>query len=309
MAEAKGIFVCYRRDESAGYAALIADSFVTRFGEDSVFRDIDTMEPGIEFAEAIDRAVSASAVLIAVIGKNWSTASDETSQKRLENPDDWVRREIAMALERELRVIPVLLPGASMPSEEELPDELAPLARRNAMELHDAIWREEVERLMNTIAKHLGRELVNREEALEAEVARLQEQVAHLQTASEEAHSQLDYELSRGRLSRPRTGGMKPLVAAAIPLITAVGSWITTGTLTALELSLVITGLVTALVVVIVPSQVGAFASSKAVAAAMTPVVSTLIQGFVIREPELTTAVVGLLTAVLMYFVQPPADT
>ncbi len=111
---------------------------------------------------------------------------------------------------------------------------------------------------------------------------------------------------------RPRSGGMKPVVAAAIPVLTAVGSYITTGTLNTPELSLAITGLVTALVVVIVPPQVGAFASSKAVAAALTPLVSALIQGFVtgsFSKPELTTAIVGLLTAALMYFVQPKGDT
>jgi TIR domain len=196
--ETKGIFICYRRDESAGYAGRIGDSFVAHFGEDSVFRDIDTLEPGIEFAEAIDKAVSSSAVLIAVIGPNWSTAKDETSQKRLENPDDWVRREIAMALERKLRVIPLLLPGAAIPSEEELPDDLAPLARRNVMQLHDATWREQVERLMNTLAKFLGRESVNREELLQAEVARLREEVSQLEeTRSEAEHLMAELEESR----------------------------------------------------------------------------------------------------------------
>jgi hypothetical protein len=106
---------------------------------------------------------------------------------------------------------------------------------------------------------------------------------------------------------------MKPVVAAAIPVLTAVGSYFTTGTLNTPELSLAITGLVTALVVVIVPNQeVGVFASSKAIGAALTPLVSALIQSFVsgsFSKPELTTAVVGLLTAALMYFVQPPADT
>jgi hypothetical protein len=111
---------------------------------------------------------------------------------------------------------------------------------------------------------------------------------------------------------RPRLGGMKPVVAAAIPVLTAVGSWITTGTLNTPELSLAITGLITALVVALVPNQVAGVAFSKAIGAALTPLVSALIQGFVtggFSKPELTTAVVGLLTAALMYFVQPPADT
>jgi hypothetical protein len=105
---------------------------------------------------------------------------------------------------------------------------------------------------------------------------------------------------------------MKPVVAAAIPVLTAVGSTLTTGTLNTPALSLAITGLLTALIVVIVPPKVGTFASSKAFAAALTPLVSALIQGVVtgsFAKPEVTTAVVGLATAALMYFVQPPADT
>jgi hypothetical protein len=105
---------------------------------------------------------------------------------------------------------------------------------------------------------------------------------------------------------------MKPVVAAAIPVLTAVGSYITTGTLNAPELALAITGLLTAGVVAIVPPEIGTFASSKAVAAALTPLVLAVIQGFVtgsFSRPEVTTAVVGLLTAALMYFVQPRGDT
>jgi hypothetical protein len=160
--ETKGIFISYRRDETAGYAGRIADEFSEHFGEDRVFRDIDSIEPGLDFAEAIERAVGSSEVLLAVIGRNWLTATDAAGQKRLENPDDYVRLEIAAALQRNIRVIPVLVQGASMPIADELPDDLAPLARRNAFELHDASWRWEVERLIITLDKFLGRAPVER---------------------------------------------------------------------------------------------------------------------------------------------------
>jgi hypothetical protein len=152
----KGIFISYRRAESAGYAGRIADAFTEHFGEDRVFRDIDSIEPGLDFAEALERAVGSCEVLLAVIGNNWVTAADAAGHKRLENPDDYVRMEIAAALKRNIRVIPVLVQGASMPSADELPDDLAPLARRNAFELHDASWRGEVERLITTLDKVLG---------------------------------------------------------------------------------------------------------------------------------------------------------
>jgi hypothetical protein len=171
--DAKGIFISYRRDESAGYAGRIADGFAEHFGEDRVFRDIDSIEPGLDFAEAIERAVGSSEVLLAVIGRNWSTATDAAGQKRLENPDDYVRVEIAAALQRNIRVIPVLVQGASMPSADELPDDLAPLARRNAFELHDASWRGEVERLITTLDRVLGRRPVEARPARDLSVNRV----------------------------------------------------------------------------------------------------------------------------------------
>src|ERR687897_2239906 len=125
--DSERVFISYRRDESAGYAGWIADSFEEYFGEDKVFRDIDSLEPGLDFSEAIERALESSEVLVAVIGRNWSTATDTAGHKRLENPDDYVRVEIATALQRNIRVIPLLVQGAAMPSASELPDDLARL--------------------------------------------------------------------------------------------------------------------------------------------------------------------------------------
>jgi len=153
--DTKGIFISYRRDETAGYAGRLEDRFNEHFGEHNVFRDIDSIEPGLDFTEVIKRAVDSTEVMLAVIGKNWLTATDAAGRKRLENPDDYVRIEIATALKRNTRVIPLLVQGAAMPSAEELPEDLAPLARRNAFELHDSSWNEEVSRLISTLEKVL----------------------------------------------------------------------------------------------------------------------------------------------------------
>jgi hypothetical protein len=149
----ESVFINYRRDESAGYAGRIADSFEEYFGEGKVFRDIDSLEPGLDFSEAIERTLESSEVLVAVIGKNWLTATDAAGQRRLENPDDFVRVEIATALKRNMRVIPVLVQGASMPGTDELPEDLAPLTRRNAFELHDTSWRDDIRRLITVIER------------------------------------------------------------------------------------------------------------------------------------------------------------
>src|SRR5215218_5408756 len=153
--DSERVFISYRRDESAGYAGRIADTFEEYFGEDKVFRDIDSLEPGLDFSEAIERVLESSEVLVAVIGKNWLTATDAAGQRRLENPDDYVRVEIATALKRNVRVIPLLVEGAVMPSADELPDDLAPLTRRNAFELHDSSWREEIQRLITSLDRVL----------------------------------------------------------------------------------------------------------------------------------------------------------
>jgi hypothetical protein len=151
----ESVFISYRRDESAGYAGRIADSFEEYFGEGKVFRDIDSLEPGLDFSEAIERALESSEVLLAVIGKHWLTATDAAGQRRLENPHDFVRVEIATALKRNIRVIPVLVQGASMPGTDELPEDLAPLTRRNAFELHDSSWGDDVGRLISALERVL----------------------------------------------------------------------------------------------------------------------------------------------------------
>jgi hypothetical protein len=158
--DTKAVFISYRRDAGAGYAGRIGDTLVEHFGEDKVFRDIDSLEPGLDFAEAIERAIESSEVLIAVIGKNWLTATDEAGQKRLENPVDYVRTEIATALKRNIRVIPLLIQGADMPSARELPDDLAPLSRRNAFEIHDSSWRDDIRRLVTALERAIKGEPV-----------------------------------------------------------------------------------------------------------------------------------------------------
>src|SRR5215216_4936726 len=138
MAKKTGsIFVSYRRADAAGYAGRLVDRLEEHFGEQRVFHDIDSIAPGTDFVEAVQQAVDSSGVLLAVIGRNWSNATDAAGQKRLHDPQDYVRMEIVAALERNIRVIPVLVQGAGIPSAHELPDELTPLVRRNAFELHD----------------------------------------------------------------------------------------------------------------------------------------------------------------------------
>jgi hypothetical protein len=152
-----GIFISYRREDSAGWTGRLADQLKERFGTESIFMDIDTIEPGVDFTEALQKAVSSCDVLLAMIGPEWATATDKSGKLRIEDPNDWVRIEIAMALKRKIRVVPVLVGGASIPTMDLLPDELDPLAHRQAHELTDKRWNFDVEQLINAFPASLRR--------------------------------------------------------------------------------------------------------------------------------------------------------
>jgi WD40 repeat protein len=113
--------------------------------------DVDRIELGVDFAEVIDQAVSTCQVLLAVIGPGWLTATDEDGRRRLEDPDDIVRLEVQAALDRDIRVIPILVSGAVMPRREELPDSLVKLARRNALSVRHESFRFDADRLLAAI--------------------------------------------------------------------------------------------------------------------------------------------------------------
>lgn len=152
----KGIFISYRRQDSQSAAGRLADHLRDAMAGVPIFRDVETIEPGVDFVEAIGRALQSCGVLLAVIGPRWSSATDAAGKRRLDNPDDYTRLEIATALQRtDVRVIPVLVEGAVMPAGEELPDDLKPLSRRNAIELTDKRWEFDVSTLGETLRKAL----------------------------------------------------------------------------------------------------------------------------------------------------------
>ena len=147
------IFISYRRDDSSGHAGRLYDDLVERFGDDRVFIDIDTIEPGVDFSESIERALDSCEIVLAVIGKSWLKISDSAGLRRLDHPDDYVRMELEAALARGVRVIPVRVQGAEMPSSTELPEGLASLARRQAVELSDSRWRYDVSVLVSAVER------------------------------------------------------------------------------------------------------------------------------------------------------------
>jgi TIR domain/WD domain, G-beta repeat len=151
-----GIFISYRRQESSHLAGRLYDRLAERFGEERVFMDVATIDLGVDFAEVITRAVGTCQVLLAVIGSQWVTVADADGRRRLKDPNDFVRLEIQAALERDVRVIPILVEGAPMPRLRDLPRPLAGLARRNALTMRHESFPYDAERLLEAIERVLA---------------------------------------------------------------------------------------------------------------------------------------------------------
>jgi LCCL domain/TIR domain len=153
----QGIFISYRRLDSQSAAGRLADSLKEQLPEAHIFRDVETIEPGMDFVDAINAALESCGVLLAVIGPHWSSIQDDTGKRRLDDPADYTRLELATALARtDVRVIPVLVDGAAMPAPDALPADLQSLARRNALELTDKRWDYDVSQLVATLRHTLG---------------------------------------------------------------------------------------------------------------------------------------------------------
>ena len=150
------IFLCYRREETYWFARTLCDRLGTHFGKEHVFMDVDTIAPGDDFTETINRTLKECEVVIAIIGKTWLTAQDSAG-RRLNNPDDLVRLELTTALKRNVTVIPVLAQGATMPLSSELPTPLTPLAQRNATTISETHYESDIKALIQSLEKALNR--------------------------------------------------------------------------------------------------------------------------------------------------------
>jgi hypothetical protein len=144
------VFISYRRDDAAGYAGRVEEALERRLGRGSVFRDVQDIAPGEDFVSAIRARLAGARSVLVLIGPRWA-GGDTAGQRRIDDAQDFVRLEVAVALDSGARVVPVLLPGASMPGEHSLPEVLKPLARRNAMSLSDTHWDADIERLIGSL--------------------------------------------------------------------------------------------------------------------------------------------------------------
>ncbi len=149
------IFINYRRQDSEGYVGRLYDTLLQYFAHSDLFMDVDSIKPGADFLVALEEAVANCDVLLAIIGPHWAGIVDEAGNRRLDNWNDFVRIEIASAIKQNKFVIPVLVGHAQMPSPDKLPDDLAPLVRRNAIEISHQRVAYDVERRASSI-KEIG---------------------------------------------------------------------------------------------------------------------------------------------------------
>lgn len=151
MGRAVRVFLSYRRADVAGHAGRLTDALVQRLGAKSVFHDVTAIAPGQDYTAAIDRALDGCDALLAVIGPGWLTTSTAQGDRRLFEADDYVRLELSRALSRQVRVVPVLVGGATLPVAADLPEELKGLVQRQAVVLHDENWHQDVESLVRSL--------------------------------------------------------------------------------------------------------------------------------------------------------------
>jgi hypothetical protein len=179
---AGGVFICYRREETAYAAGWLFNSLADRFGRPQIFKDIDSVEPGANWPEVITKAVASCDVLLALMGERWLIVTDEEGRARLDNPRDYVRLEIEAALARNIRVIPILVAGARMPNRDELPPSIAELAYRQALELRPSQFEFDASRLRTVLERSLADAQAKRGEQLQRQTreraaAQLQRQI------------------------------------------------------------------------------------------------------------------------------------
>jgi len=168
--QGRAIFISYRRDDTEGEAGRLYDDLVRAYGDDSVFMDVAGIEPGLDFRKAIDANVSGCGVLLAVIGPTWATITGSDGTRRLDNPSDYVRLEIATALARSVPVIPVLVHAAHMPPLDQLPEDLKDLRYRNSVELTHARWNSDVALLIGALKSYVNVKQDHKTETVHATV-------------------------------------------------------------------------------------------------------------------------------------------
>jgi hypothetical protein len=148
------VFISYRRTDTHMAAGRLHDALSSRFGNDAIFRDKDSIAGGKDWIDTIEDSLKQDVVVLALIGSGWLSALNEAGTRRLDDPEDWNRRELENALRLDRTVVPVLVDDAQMPSAAQLPQSLQALTRTNAVKLRDDDWESDMEKLERVLSMH-----------------------------------------------------------------------------------------------------------------------------------------------------------
>ena len=150
------IFISYRRQDAAEAAGRLHEGLTTRFGRDAVFFDIESLMPGADFADAMREAVETCKLMLVVMGPQWASATGPDGRRRIDDPHDFIRAEVAAGQRSGRPIVPVLVGGAQMPPASELPEDLRPLTHFNALVLGHRDWQDDLGLLGDVVERHLG---------------------------------------------------------------------------------------------------------------------------------------------------------
>jgi hypothetical protein len=151
------VLISYRRDDTGVDTARLHDRLAIEYGEDRVLMDIHDVPLGIDHVDHLRAQIERCSAVLVMIGTEWMAMTNGRGQRRLEQAEDPVRAEVALALQQKhIQVIPVLVQNASMPPTEDLPADIRLLARRNWIQVRPERWNEDVERLLIGLQKTMG---------------------------------------------------------------------------------------------------------------------------------------------------------
>jgi len=223
------VFLCYRRDDSAGYAGRVQDRLALEFGRDLLFMDVDAIPLGVNFATVLHNEVAKCEVLLAVIGPHWLDARDDAGSRRLDDPHDFVRIEIGAALQRSIPVIPILLDGAKVPKANQLPKDLEELSLRNGLDVRHASFHSDIDRLVRSLKGQLAE--ADAEERRRDEDGHRRQEAENRRRLDEAEKAKRRRDEREERMAEPSADGVVvttigPLIASVIGA--AIG-WLTGG--------------------------------------------------------------------------------
>jgi pterin-4a-carbinolamine dehydratase len=151
------VFISYRRLDSAIFSQWLAAQLRAAYGQDCVFIDTDNIRDALAWAQQIESSLESATVVIAVVGKSWLTISDEFGRRRIDMPDDWVRREIELSLRDGKKVLPLLIEEAALPAREALPSSIASLIDIQSRTISVRSIAKDMANLVKDIGDWIGR--------------------------------------------------------------------------------------------------------------------------------------------------------